>query len=109
MIAVQKSQTAAVKALCQEFKCDKNAQDRVRMHSFFMHECTAHSYCIAYIHAFSDLERCREKSYSNAHNVHNRINQHKSTWLTRKDEYSHMCVYIVEASFRNVIACTAEE
>lgn len=30
MIAVQKSQTQAVKALCQEFKCDKNAQDAVR-------------------------------------------------------------------------------
>ena len=37
MIAVQKSQTAAVKALYQEFKCNKNAQDRVRMRSFFMH------------------------------------------------------------------------
>ena len=93
MIAVQKSQTAAVKALCQEFKCDKNAQDMVRMRSFFMHACTAHTYCIIYICTFSDLERCREQSYSNAYNVHNMTNQHKNTWLTMKDE--HSCMYIL--------------
>lgn len=39
MIAVQKSQTVAVKALCQEFKCDKNAQDMVRMCSLSVHTC----------------------------------------------------------------------
>ena len=45
MVAVQKNQTLAVKALCEEFKCDKNAQDMVRDACFFF-MCV----CIATVH-----------------------------------------------------------